>query len=85
MELNNGGDNLGMFELNERSKPIKVASTHEATLLHFGGWKEQYFEGVIGRLDIFGGFERSKESLPEMVRKTYMLRNFKQPVVKVST
>ena len=82
LELNHVEDNTGIFQLNYKSKPIKVGVTqHEVPQLHFGGWKDQYFTGTIARLDIFYHPERSKENLPEKLRELYMFNKFKEPVM----
>ena len=82
LELNNVEDRIGMFQLNNKSKPIKVSPTQTgAPQLHFGGWKDQYFKGAISRLDIFHHPEMSKENLPAELRKLYIFKKFIEPVM----
>ena len=81
LEINNVEDKMGMFQLNNKSKPIKVIPTRGVRQSHFGGWKDQYFTGTISRLDIFCHAEMSKENLPEELRKLYILKKFIEPIM----
>ena len=81
LELNNVEDKMGIFQLNIKSKPIKVIPTPGVRQSHFGGWKDQYFTGAISRLDIFCHPEESKENLPEELRKLYILKKFIEPIM----
>ena len=82
LELNNVGDKTGIFRLNETTKPIKVAQARKGEQqLHLGGWKEQYFRGVIQRIDIFSEAEMSEEILSEDLREMYLAKNFMEPVM----
>ncbi len=81
LELNNVEDKMGIFQLNIKSKPIKVIPAPAVRQTYFGGWKDQYFTGTISRLDIFYHPEKSKQNLPEELRKAYIFKHFTVPIM----
>ena len=86
LELNNVEDRIGNFQLNNKSKPIKVTPTPSGVpQLHFGGWNDQYFTGTISRLDLFVHPEMSKENLPAELRELYIFKKFIEPVLPSTT
>ena len=79
IELNNRPNEDSVFQVNEDSKTFKSYGVKQVEdTLYSGGLGEEYFEGAIGRFELFGHIfdpEDKHEDLDPKIRQIY-LNNF---------